>query len=63
MGLYSTVVPMVYFMCFCVLFIIDFLKLARIKNTDSTMEHVAKIFNSRRKEERERGAESHAMDT
>ena len=52
---------MVYFMCFCVVFIVDFLKLARIKNTDSTMEVVAKLFNRRRKEERERGAESQAM--
>ena len=32
------------------------------KNTDSSIETVAKVFNMRRKEMRERGAEERAMD-
>ena len=61
LGLYVTPIPMVWFMCFSVQFVIEFLKEAALKNTDNTMEYCARIFNRRRKEERERGAETAAM--
>lgn len=60
--MYSIPVLFGQFMFYAVNYNKMFIKSATKKNTDSTIELVAKIFNKRRKEMRERGAEERAME-
>jgi len=53
---------MALFMFYTVDYHKEFLRSISKKNTDSPVEIVARVFNQRRKEQRERGAEQRAMD-
>ena len=60
--MYSMPVFMGYFMFYTIDYNAAFIKSVALKNCDSTIETVAKIFNKRRTENRERGAEERAME-
>lgn len=60
--MYSSPFAFGKFMCYTVDYNKAFVKSVAIKNVDTTIEQVAKIFNKRRKEMRERGAEERAME-
>jgi len=62
MAIYTMPILIGSFMFYVVDYHKAFLVSISSKNTDSSIETVAKVFNMRRKEMRERGAEERAMD-